>query len=129
MTYRVVFADDDQSIRSLLEHRLSAEGYDCYAAADGDEARDLLDDFDGEPDVVLLDVMMPGTDGRQLLRSIRRGEVGVASDVPVVMLTSRGREEDVLDGLSSGVGRFVGMDGSAVGAPGDVGGDEHRERD
>lgn len=103
----VVVADDDITIRSILQHKLSAEGYDLHVCEDGEEARELLDSEPVVPDLVLLDVMMPRLEGTQLLRMIRRGELDLPSDVPVVMLTSRGREEDVLEGLESGADEYV----------------------
>jgi DNA-binding response OmpR family regulator len=57
--------------------------------------------------VVVLDVMMPRLKGTDLLRAIRRGELAVDPDVPVVMLTSRGREEDVLTGLEAGADEYL----------------------
>lgn len=103
----VVVADDDETIRSILRHKLSAEGYGLHMCEDGEEARELLDGGTVEPDLVLLDVMMPGLEGTQLLRMIRRGELDVPADVPVIMLTSRGREADVLDGLESGADEYI----------------------
>lgn len=103
----VVVADDDETIRSILRHTLSAEGYDLSVCEDGEEARELLEKGTLEPDLVLLDVMMPRLEGTQLLRMIRRGELDIPADVPVVMLTSRGREADVLEGLESGADEYI----------------------
>lgn len=103
----VVIADDDETIRTILQHKLSAEGYQLSICEDGGEVRELLNQADIEPDLVMLDVMMPRVEGTQLLREIRRGELAVRSDVPVVMLTSRGREDDVLEGLESGADEYI----------------------
>lgn len=103
----VVIADDDETIRSILQHKLSAEGYRLYICEDGGKGREQLNQADIEPDLVMLDVMMPRVKGTQLLREIRRGELAVRSDVPVVMLTSRGREDDVLEGLESGADEYI----------------------
>lgn len=103
----VVIADDDETIRSILLHKLSAKGYQLSVCEDGGEAREQLNQTDVEPDLVILDVMMPRVDGTQLLREIRRGKLAVSSDVPVVMLTSRGREDDVLEGLESGADEYI----------------------
>lgn len=103
----VFIADDDETIRSILQHKLSAEGYQLTVCEDGGEAREQLNQADIEPDLVMLDVMMPRVEGTQLLREIRRGELAVRSDVPVVMLTSRGREDDVLEGLESGADEYI----------------------
>jgi DNA-binding response OmpR family regulator len=103
----VVIADDDETIRTILQHKLSSEGYQLSICEDGGEVRELLNQADIEPDLVMLDVMMPRVEGTQLLREIRRGELAVRSDVPVVMLTSRGREDDVLEGLESGADEYI----------------------
>jgi DNA-binding response OmpR family regulator len=107
MGMTVVIADDDETIRSLLRHKLSAEGYDLHVCEDVEEARGLLDGGTVVPDLLVLDVMMPRLEGTQLLRMIRREELDIPSDVPVVMLTSRGREEDVLEGLESGADEYI----------------------
>ncbi len=103
----LLIADDDETIRSLLQHKLSAEGYQLHICEDGGEAQDKLNEPDFEPDLVMLDVMMPRVEGTQLLREIRRGNLAVRSDIPIVMLTSRGREEDVLEGLESGADEYI----------------------
>ncbi|MEF8786389.1 MAG: response regulator [Haloarculaceae archaeon] len=102
----VLAVDDDESIRRLLDHRLSGAGYDVNTCEDGREAADLLDSG-YEPDLLVCDVMMPRLDGTRLVRTIRDGELSVRSDLPIVMLTSRGREEHVLDGFDAGVDDYV----------------------
>lgn len=107
MCATLVIADDDETIRSILRHKLSAEGYDLHVCVDGEEARELLDGGTVVPDLLVLDVMMPRLEGTQLLRMIRRGELDVPSDLPVVMLTSRGSEADVIEGLESGADEYI----------------------
>jgi DNA-binding response OmpR family regulator len=102
-----VIADDDEAIRSILQYKLSMAGFDLDVCHDGHEAREALDAPGVDPDVVVLDVMMPRLKGTDLLRAIRRGELAVDPDVPVVMLTSRGREEDVLTGLEAGADEYL----------------------
>lgn len=82
-------------------------GFDLTVCRDGLEGRDALDEPGVDPDVVVLDVMMPRMKGTELLRTIRRGELAVDPAVPVVMLTSRGREADVLEGLESGANEYL----------------------
>ncbi len=107
MTGKAVVADDDETIRSILRYKLESEGFDLRVCEDGAEARDALDESGVNPDVVILDVMMPRLQGTQVLRMVRRGELAVDSDVPVLMLTSRGREDDVLEGLESGADEYM----------------------
>jgi len=102
-----VIADDDETIRSILQYKLSMAGFDLTVCRDGLEGRDALDEPGVDPDVVVLDVMMPRMKGTELLRTIRRGELAVDPAVPVVMLTSRGREADVLEGLESGANEYL----------------------
>lgn len=102
----VLVVDDDETIRRLLSHRLDSAGYELRVCEDGRDAADLLDG-EYDPDLVVVDVMMPRLDGTQLVRMIRNGELAVRHDVPVVMLTSRGREEHVLEGFEAGVDDYV----------------------
>lgn len=107
MVKSAVIADDDETIRSILQYKLSNAGYDLTVCHDGEECRQTLNNGTTSPDVVILDVMMPRMKGTQVLRTIRRGELTVDSAVPVVMLTSRGQEADVLEGLESGADEYL----------------------
>ncbi|MFB6227791.1 MAG: response regulator transcription factor [Halobacteriales archaeon] len=107
MSGRVVIADDDETIRSILRHKLGSEGFDLQVCEDGGEVRDALDDPEADPDVAILDVMMPRLQGTQVLRMVRRGELAVDPEIPVIMLTSRGREDDVLEGLELGADEYI----------------------
>lgn len=106
MTGQILAADDDEPIRLLVEHRLQSAGYTVKSCEDGREAADLLEDG-FEPDLAIFDIMMPRLDGTRLLRMVRNGEFPVDEDLPVVMLTSRGREEHVLEGFESGADDYV----------------------
>jgi two-component system response regulator MprA len=106
MTDEILVVDDDETIRRLVTHRLEAAGYAVRVCEDGREAADLLDDG-YDPRLIVLDVMMPRLDGTRLLRMIRGGDLSVRPDTPVIMLTSRGREEHVLEGFDSGVDDYV----------------------
>lgn len=107
MTKSAVIADDDETIRSILQYKLSNAGFDLTVCHDGEAGREALNDPDADPDIVILDVMMPRLKGTQLLRTVRRGELAVDPDVPVIMLTSRGTEDDVLEGLESGANEYL----------------------
>lgn len=98
--------DDDESIRRLLDHRLNAAGYTVQVCSDGQEAAELLEG-EFEPTLLVLDVMMPRLDGTRLLRMIRNGELPIDSDTPIIMLTSRGQEKDVIEGFESGADSYV----------------------
>jgi DNA-binding response OmpR family regulator len=107
MCGHAVVADDDETIRSILRYKLGSEGFDLEVYADGAAARDALDETGVDPDVVILDVMMPKLQGTRVLQMARRGELAVDPDVPILMLTSRGREDDVLAGLESGADEYI----------------------
>jgi DNA-binding response OmpR family regulator len=96
----VLLVEDDPGARQGLELALRRLGYGVRAAGSGEAA---LRDFAGvAPDVVVLDVMLPGVDGFEVCRRLRRG-----SDVPVIMVTARGDDLDVVGGLEAGADDYV----------------------
>jgi DNA-binding response OmpR family regulator len=98
--FRVLVVDDEEPIRLLLRRYLSLEGYTVDEAADGGEAVRAMATH--PPDLVLLDVMMPGQDGLDVLASLRQ-----TSEVPVILLTARDDETDRVMGLRLGADDYV----------------------
>jgi DNA-binding response OmpR family regulator len=96
----VLVVDDEPTIREIVVKYLARDGYRTLEAADGDLARKLVEAE--RPDLVVLDVMLPGTDGLELCRWIRSG-----SHLPVIMLTARGEESDRIIGLELGADDYV----------------------
>jgi DNA-binding response OmpR family regulator len=96
----VLVVDDEPIVREVVVRYLEREGYATLEAGDGDGARTLLET--DEPDLVVLDVMLPGTDGLDLCRWIRS-----RSELPVIMLTARGDEADRIVGLELGADDYV----------------------
>jgi len=96
----VLVVDDEPTIREIVVTYLKRDGYRTLEAADGDRARELIESE--RPDLVVLDVMLPGTDGLELCRRIRAG-----SHLPVIMLTARGEESDRIVGLELGADDYV----------------------
>jgi DNA-binding response OmpR family regulator len=96
----VLVVDDEPIVRDVVVRYLQRDGFDTLVAGDGDEARAIIES--GTPDLVVLDVMLPGTDGLALCRWIRAG-----SDLPVIMLTARGEEADRIVGLELGADDYV----------------------
>jgi len=96
----ILLADDEASIRRILETRLSMIGYQVVTACDGNEALDLFRRY--EPDLVVLDVMMPKLDGYGVIQEIRK-----ESDVPIVMLTAMADVADRITGLELGADDYV----------------------
>ncbi len=97
---RILAIDDDRSLLELLVDYLGRLGHDVTEAPDGQRALAGLDAAD--PDLILLDVTMPGLDGWQVLARIR-----AVSQVPVIMLTARGDEPEVLRGFAGGADDYV----------------------
>ena len=97
---RVLIVEDEAGIAEPLSSHLSREGFDATVAATAEAARTALGS--SPPDVVLLDVMLPDGDGRDLCREIR-----ASSDVPIVMLTARGEDADKIVGLELGADDYV----------------------
>jgi two-component system alkaline phosphatase synthesis response regulator PhoP len=96
----VLIVDDEEQIRRLVMHVLTQEGMRPLEAAEGTTALAVMKRE--QPDLVVLDVLMPGLDGLDLLQQIRR-----TSEVPVIMLTGRGHEVDRIVGLRSGADDYV----------------------
>jgi len=100
----VLIVEDEKHLADGLRFNLEAEGYEVETAAEGETALKLLLDGGGARfDVVVLDVMMPGVDGFHVAAELRRA----GSFVPVLMLTARGRPEDVLRGFESGADDYL----------------------
>jgi DNA-binding response OmpR family regulator len=96
----VLVVDDEPIVREVVVRYLEREGYTTLQADDGDRARELVARH--TPDLVVLDVMIPGTDGLELCRWIR-----AHSELPVIMLTARGEEADRIVGLELGADDYV----------------------
>ena len=97
---RVLVVDDDAALAEMLTIVLRQEGFDTRMVMRGDEALDAFREY--KPDVVLLDLMLPGKDGIDVCKEIR-----AESGVPIVMLTAKGDTVDVVVGLESGADDYV----------------------
>ena len=96
----VLVVDDEPIVRDVVVRYLQRDGFTTLEAGDGDTARELIEH--GDPGLVVLDVMLPGTDGLELCRWIRS-----RSDLPVILLTARGEEADRIVGLELGADDYV----------------------
>ena len=100
MSTRILTVEDDERIRTAVRMALEEEGWDVEETANGEEA---LDAFRRQPaDVVLIDIMLPGIDGFEVCRNIRR-----LGDVPIVMVTARSDSHDVVAGLEAGADDYL----------------------
>ncbi len=98
---KVLIAEDDRNIRRGLEEILQDEGYETVAAEDGTQALDLY--RREAPDFICLDIMMPGADGYEVCREIRRAD----PDVPIIFITAKSEEVDKVLGLELGADDFI----------------------
>jgi len=99
---RALLVDDDHELARLLRDYLGSHGVSLHHLADGAGALLYLEDATEPPDIVLLDVMLPGIDGLEVCRRVR-----ARSDVPIVMLTARGEDTDRVAGLDIGADDYV----------------------
>ena len=100
---RILIADDDAFIRRPLEWILSQEGFEPEMASDGDECMETL--RSSPPDLLILDVMMPGLDGFEVCR--RMMDDPKLRQIPVVLLSARGREHDRERGMALGAAEYM----------------------
>lgn len=99
----VMIVEDEEALATLLQYNLEKEGYDVISATDGEEAGLLL--RENQPDLLLLDWMLPGVSGIELCRRLRgRPET---RNLPVIMITARGEESDRIRGLDTGADDYI----------------------
>lgn len=100
---RILVVDDEPRVREMIEFRLRLFGYDVVQAGDGREALAMA--AAEQPDLVLLDVMMPEVDGFQVCSKLKQHEA--TKDIPVVMLTAKAEAKDVTRAFNSGAVDYV----------------------
>jgi DNA-binding response OmpR family regulator len=99
----IAVVEDEEHLAQGLLFNLQAEGYRTHHEADGDSALSYLLNTDQHIDAIVLDCMLPGTDGFDIVRALRKAE----RYTPVLMLTARSRPEDVLEGLEAGADDYL----------------------
>ncbi|MDX2493689.1 MAG: response regulator transcription factor [Desulfuromusa sp.] len=99
----VLVVEDEEDILALLHYNLIKAGYEADCAAHGEEALKAI--AAKKPDLILLDLMLPGVDGMEICRQLRSNEE--TRELPIIMLTARGEEEDVVRGLELGADDYV----------------------
>ncbi len=99
---RIIVADDEQKIRKLVGDFLRKSGYAVLEAQDGDEAYELYKDNIGSVNLLILDIMMPGLNGWEVTKKVRE-----ISDVPIILLSARSEEFDILTGYENGADDYV----------------------
>ncbi len=102
MSTTILVVDDEQRMRTLLKDFLVKKDYEVIEAKDGEEALEIFNERKDKLNLILLDVMMPKLDGWSVLRQIRQ-----TSQIPIIMLTARGEEQDELFGFELGVDEYI----------------------
>lgn len=100
---RILVVEDEPHIFRMLDFRLKGLGHEVIAAEDGGAGLDLA--ATEQPDLVLLDVMLPVMDGFQVLKHLKAN--GATERIPVIMLTAKGQEKDIVTGIESGAADYV----------------------
>ncbi|QEW08275.1 phosphate regulon transcriptional regulator PhoB [Nitrincola iocasae] len=100
---RVLIVDDEAPIREMIAVALEMAGYDCIEAENAQQAHAAV--LDQMPDMVLLDWMMPGTNGIDFARRLRRDET--TANIPIIMLTAKSEEDNKVQGLEAGVDDYI----------------------
>lgn len=100
MEYKILIADDEAEIRDVLRLYLEKDGYEVVEATDGVEAMEKIQNEN--PDLVILDIMMPGLDGYRVLRNIREN-----NNIPVIMLSAKDTDADKILGLDLGADDYI----------------------
>jgi two-component system alkaline phosphatase synthesis response regulator PhoP len=99
----ILIVEDERDIRDLLKFNLTKDGYRVSAAATGEEGLKLA--RSGRPDLILLDLMLPGIDGREVCRDLKRD--AQTADIPIIMVTAKEKESDIVAGLELGADDYI----------------------
>lgn len=100
---RVLSVEDDEDIQELIRHNLQREGYDVISASDGEEGLNMAKS--DSPRLILLDLMMPGLDGLEVCRRLKSDPVSM--EIPIIMLTAKSEDSDIITGLELGADDYL----------------------
>lgn len=99
----ILIIEDDKFLRQLISQKLSKEGYEIIEAVDGEEGAEKVKET--KPDLVLLDLILPGIDGFEVLSQIKRDEA--LNSIPVIILSNLGQREDIERGVNLGAADYL----------------------
>jgi two-component system phosphate regulon response regulator PhoB len=99
----ILIVDDEAPIREMIAVALEMAGYNCVEAENTQQAHASI--IDRQPDLILLDWMLPGTTGIELARRLKRNEL--TADIPIIMLTAKGEEDNKIQGLEVGADDYI----------------------
>jgi len=100
---RVLVIEDEDHIWKIIQYKLKNENHDPVWASDGLKAMQILEEM--KPDLIISDIMVPYLDGLQILKEIKKNDE--LKDIPVIMLTSKSQEKDVISGLEMGAQDYI----------------------
>ncbi|MEW6670311.1 MAG: response regulator transcription factor [Thermodesulfobacteriota bacterium] len=100
---KILVVDDEEDILELIRHNLAREGYQVICAATGEKAVEKI--RSGKPDLIVLDLMLPGIDGLQVARMLKND--AATRRIPIIMLTAKGEEADIVTGLELGADDYI----------------------
>ena len=103
MKNKILIVDDEEDILSLLQFNLSKSGYEPICVESGEEALEIVKNT--KPDLVLLDLMLTGIGGYEVSTKLKANNA--TKDIPIIMLTARGEEKDIIAGLDRGVADYI----------------------
>jgi len=103
MAKKILIIDDLGSLRYILSYDLKKAGYEAIEASSAEEGLKLA--VSESPDLIIMDMMMPGLDGIQATKLLKKDEK--TKDIPIIMLTARSSREDVIDAVSSGISHYI----------------------
>ncbi len=99
----ILIVDDEEDIIELIQYNLKTEGYDILTATSGEAAIEIADR--DQPDLIVLDLMLPGIDGLEVTQRLKGTHA--TRDIPIVMLTAKGEESDIVTGLEMGANDYI----------------------
>ena len=99
----ILIVDDEEDIIKLIKYNLKKEGYSILKAQTGEQAIKIANR--SHPDLIVLDLMLPGIDGLEVTKYLKNNEQ--TNDIPIVMLTAKGEESDIVTGLELGASDYI----------------------
>ena len=102
---KVLLVEDDSFLREICGKKLAKEGYTVYEAIDGEEALNGVKDI--KPDIILLDIILPAIDGFQILHQIRSYKDKTIAEIPVIMLSNLGQDDDIKKAMDMGANDYL----------------------
>jgi len=99
----IIIVEDEEDIRELVRYNLAKEGYQVTGVKSGEEGLDAA--INALPDLVILDIMLPGIDGLEVCRRLKNNST--TQDIPIIMLTAKGEESDIVAGLELGADDYI----------------------